>query len=120
MWRLVKGALASAHLLEISNCNFELIYRTAVSKTAHKKLNGKVARTDGVIIVRNICAKASKHEEDEFAKATRIYKRAVAAEKKKEQVSLNAKKNVWKGLFSKARSLIAVRKKLEVDQRKKV
>ena len=88
-------------------------------RTARKKLAGRVAQTGGVISVGEVRAKASKCEEDEFAKVTMVYERAVAAEQKKEQAGLNAEKKVCKGLFSEARWFIAVRKKLEVGRRKK-
>ena len=116
----MKGALASAHSLEISNRDLELIHRTAVSKAARKKLDGRVTQVGGVISVRDVRAKVSKHEEDELAKATKVYEKALGAEQKRQQAGLNAEKKVWKSLFSEARSYIAARKRLEVDQRKKV
>ncbi|MCJ1469901.1 hypothetical protein MMC07_008545, partial [Pseudocyphellaria aurata] len=118
--QLVKGALVSAHLLDISNCDLELIHRTAVSKAAQKKLDGRVAQVGVVISVRDVRAKALKYDEDELAKATKIYEKALATEEKKEQACLNAEKKTWKGLFSEARVYIAARKKLEVERRKVV
>ena len=117
--RLVKGALASAHALEISDRDLELIHRTAVSKAARKKLDGRVAQVGGVISVRDVRAKASKHEEDELAKATRVYEKALGAEQKRQQAGLNAEKKIWKDLFAEARLYIAARKKREVDRRKR-
>ena len=73
----------SAHLLKISNCKFELIHKKAVSKTARKKLDNKVAQTGEVITVRDIYAKTSKLKEDKFAKTIKIYERIVAVEQKK-------------------------------------
>ena len=118
--RLVRGALVSAHSLEISNRELELIHRTAVSKAASQRLDGRVAQTGGgVISVREVRAKASKHDEDELAKATMVYEKAVGAQQEKQQAGLNAEKKVWKGLFSEARLYLAARKKLEVDRRKR-
>ena len=116
----MKGALASAYSLEILNCDLELIHRTAVSKAARKKLDGRVAQVGGVISVRDVRAKASKHKEDEFAKATKVYKKVLGAKQKRQPAGLNTEKKVWKGLFSEARSYIAARKRLKVDRRKKV
>ena len=116
--RLVKGALVSAHSLGISNRDLELIHRTAVSKAVRKKLDGKVAQVGGVISVRDVRAKALKHDDDELAKATKVYEKALAAEQKKEQAGFNAEKKTWKGLFSEARVYIAARKKLGVERRK--
>ena len=118
--RFVKGALASAHSLEISNRDLELVHKTAVRKAARKKLDGRVAQTGGVISVGDVRAKAAQHDEDEMAKATRAYERALGVEQKKQLASLNAEKKTWKGLFSEARSHIAARKKLEVERRKRV
>ncbi|MCJ1262992.1 hypothetical protein MMC22_002862 [Lobaria immixta] len=118
--RFVKGALASAHSLEISNRDLELLHQTAVQKAARKKLDGRVAHTGGVILVGDVRAKAAQHDKDELAKATRAYERALGVEQKKQLASLNAEKKTWKGLFSEARSHIAARKKLEVEQRKRV
>lgn len=115
----MKGALASAHSLEISNRDLELIHRTAVLKAARKKLDGKVAQTGGVISVGDVRAKALQHAEDELVKAIRVYEKALAMEQKKQQAPLNAEKKLWKGLFSEARSCIVARKKLEVDLRKR-
>lgn len=55
----MKKVFASAHLLEISNCNLELFHKTAILKVAYKKLDNKVAQTRGVILVGNVCAKAA-------------------------------------------------------------
>lgn len=87
----MKRALASAHLLEISNWNLELVHRTAVQKAAHKKLDSRVAQTEKVILVGDICVKAMQHNKDEMAKATKTYKRTLRVEQKKQLASLNTK-----------------------------
>ena len=74
----------SANSLEILNCPFESIYRTTISKTAHKKLNGRVAQTENVILVGNVCANALKHKKNKLAKATRVYEKVLGAEQKEE------------------------------------
>ena len=88
----LKRSVVSAYSLKILYCNFELIHRTAVLKAAQKKLDARVVQTGKVILVCNIRAKALKHNNDEFAKATKIYEKTLAAEQKKEQAGFNAEK----------------------------
>ena len=90
----MKQAFASAHLLKILNHNFELIHWTAVLKAAHKNLDSKVAQVKGVILVWDICAKTSKHKENELAKATKVYKKTLGAKQKRQQAGLNAEKKI--------------------------
>lgn len=109
---MVKKAFASAHLLEILNCDFELIHRIAISKAAHKNLTVELLGPEKLFWYAMYVLKASKHKKNELAKATKIYKKALKTEQKRQQAGLNAKKKVWKNLFTEARLYMAARKKL--------
>ena len=91
----MKEAVARAHALEISDRGLELIHKQADSKVVRKKFDSRVAQTRGLMTVRNVRAKALKHQEDEVdKKAKKAYKKALAGEQKNELASLNAEKKL--------------------------
>lgn len=92
----MKGAVAGVHVPEISNGDLELMHKQEVSKAAHKKLDRRVARTGRVIIVRDVRAKALKHEKTEVKSRRGLMRRHSRRSTRRNLTSLNAEKKLWK------------------------
>ncbi len=102
--QFIRGSFTNAFTHLLLDRDLDATYKEAAACAAQKKLTGRVAKKEGMFIMREIRGRITKRAEDEVEKARNALRQAEIAAEKKAKAEINVQKRTKKASLQEVKA----------------